>query len=90
MLPKRQNRDLAEAAADAIARLVTAAAEDPDFRRRLLFVVRLPAFHRASVIATAVQEMRLKGETAADTLAFAVLADDAAAAQLQSELEARS
>jgi len=90
MLPKRQRRDLADAAADAIARLVTAAAEDPDFRKRLLFVIRLPPFHRASVIATAVQEMRLKGENAADILAFAALADDAAASKLESELEARS
>ena len=85
-----ENRDLADAAADAIARLVTAAAEDPAFRRRVLFVVRLPAFHRASVIATAVQEMRLKGEPPADILAFAALADDDAAAKLRSELEARS
>ena len=90
MRPERQNRDLADAATDAIARLVTAAAEDRDFRKRLLFVVRLPAFHRASVIATAVQEMRLKGENPASILAFAALADDAAAAQLRSELEARS
>ncbi len=78
--------DLADAAADSIARLLAAAAEDPAFRKRLLFVVRLPDFHRASVVGTAVQEMRLKGEAAADILAFGALADAAVAAKVQAEL----
>jgi len=85
---ERQNRIWADAPGDTIARLV-AAADDPAFRARLLFVVGLPASHRSSLIPGAIQEMRLKGEDAADRLAFPTLADETTAPRLRSELEGR-
>lgn len=61
---------------EVLARLVLAAREDPDFRTRLLFVLRLPLSQREPLIRTAVDEMRLRGDSAEAQSAFLCLATD--------------
>jgi hypothetical protein len=65
--------------ADALATLIIAATEDPAFRKRLLFILRLPQSQRAPLIKTAVDEMRLRGEPADIRAAFLMLADEESA-----------
>jgi len=65
--------------ADALATLIMAATEDAAFRKRLLFILRLPQSQRAPLIKTAVDEMRLRGEPADIRAAFLMLADEESA-----------
>jgi len=63
-------------AGDALARLLMAAKEDSGFRARVLSVLRAPTLQRESLIHTAVDEMRLRGESEAACAAFATLATE--------------
>ena len=72
-----------------LAGLLRAAEEDPEFRRRVEFVLRLPALPRESLIATAVREMELRGEFAAIRKGFALLATDRGASTALRYLESR-
>jgi hypothetical protein len=75
-----------EAAGDALARLLQEAGRDPDLRARILFLVKLPASQRESLVNTAIEEMRLRGEPASARAAFAVLATDEGARLVAAEL----
>lgn len=61
---------------DALARLLIAAKEDSEFRRQVLAILRVPTAERASLINTALHEMRLRGESEAACAAFATLATE--------------
>lgn len=77
MEPKpQQPDDLLE----GIATLLRAAEEDPELRKSILFLVRLPSFQRASLVNTSMQEMQLRGAPADIRLAFGLLATDGGAA----------
>jgi hypothetical protein len=69
-------RSADDAGGEALARLILAAAEDAEFRKRLLFVLRLPLAQRQPMIRTAVDEMRLRGEPAEIRAAFMALSSD--------------
>jgi len=62
--------------ADALATLIVAATEDASFRKRLVFVLRLPQSQREPIVKTAVDEMRLRGEPADVRAAFTALSTD--------------
>ncbi len=61
---------------EALARLLIAAKEDSGFRRQVLAILRVPTAERASLINTALHEMRLRGESEAACAAFATLATE--------------
>jgi hypothetical protein len=61
---------------DTLASLIMAAQEDAAFRARLVAVLRLPLAQRRSIMNTAIEEMRLRGEPAAAQQAFAMLTTD--------------
>ena len=61
---------------DALARLLIAAKEDSAFRNQVLAVLRVPTAQRASLINTAIHEMRIRGESEAACAAFATLATE--------------
>ncbi len=63
-----------EAARATLADLVLAARDDAAFRKRVMFVLKLPALQRESLVRSAVHEMELRGEPAALRAAFLVLA----------------
>ncbi len=65
---------------EAIARLLIAAREDPDFRRRLKIILQLPSHHRRSLVNDAVHQMALRGEPEDLRAAFSILATDEGAA----------
>jgi hypothetical protein len=69
-----------EEPADALARLLASAGEDPVFRGQLTTLLQLPAAERESVINTALHEMRLRGESDSACAAFATLASEEGAA----------
>jgi len=73
--------------ADAFAVLLVAAKEDDEFRRRLEFLLRLPALQRASLVNTGLHEMEVRGESASARAAFAVLATEDGAAIAMRALE---
>jgi hypothetical protein len=58
---------------DALASLIMAAREDPGFRAKLVAVLKLPLAQRESLVATAIEEMRIRNESAAVRRAFARL-----------------
>jgi hypothetical protein len=58
---------------DALANLVLAAREDEAFRQRVMWILDLPTTQRASLVNSAVEEMKLRGEPAAIRAAFLVL-----------------
>jgi hypothetical protein len=58
---------------DEIASLMLAAKEDEKLRNQILFLVRAPAIHRNSLVATALHEMELRGESKGARAAFALL-----------------
>ncbi len=68
-----------EAVQDALANLVLAAREDEAFRQRLMLVLELPAEQRESLVRSAVEDMKLRGEPAAIRAAFLALATAEAA-----------
>ena len=74
-LLKRRQSDR-HSRADVLATMVMAAREDPAFRKRLVLVLRLPRLQRESLVRTAVDEMRLRGESADVRAAFAALSTD--------------
>lgn len=61
---------------DALARLLIAAKEDSGFRRQVLAILQVPTAQRASLINTALHEMRIRGESEAACAAFATLATE--------------
>jgi hypothetical protein len=61
---------------DTLARLIMAASEDAVFRKRLVFVLKLPQSQREPLMKTAVNEMRLRGEPAGARTAFLVLSTE--------------
>ena len=65
---------------EQLAMLVLAARDDPAFGRQVKMLLALPSLQRASIIHSAVDEMKLKGEPADLRAAFAVLATDEGAA----------
>ena len=67
--------------------LLLAAKEDKEFGDRLRVVLRLPSFHRKSMINSALAEMQAKGEPPLLMQAIALLADDASAAKMLGYLE---
>ena len=69
-----------QAPGDALATLLLAAKEDQEFRRRLEFLLRLPALQRQSLVNTGLHEMEVRGEPAEARAAFAVLATEEGAA----------
>lgn len=72
---------------DTLARLLLAAKEDEAFRKRVWFILQLPAAQRESLIHSAVHEMRLRGESEAACAAFATLAAEEGAATARRILE---
>ena len=80
----RRSHSKRETGADALATLIVAATEDAEFRRRLISVLRLPQSQRVSLVNTAVDEMRLRGESADVRAAFLTLStEDGARTALQ-------
>jgi hypothetical protein len=73
---------------DALASLVLAAREDAEFREQLLFVLRLPPTQRGPLIATALEQMTLRGEPAVARAAFRVLSTEEGARQAIQAIEA--
>ena len=67
--------------------LLLAAREDPELGDRLRAILRLPSFHRKSMINTALNEMQLKGEPPLLMQAIALLADDASVAKMREYLK---
>jgi hypothetical protein len=90
--PKTKDRVTGDSgqAIDVIATLLQAARDDSVLRRRLEFLLRLPSLQRESLVNTAVEEMRLRRESAADRAAFAALATDAGAAAARRVLKMKS
>lgn len=74
---------------DSLARLIMAAREDHAFRKRLILVLRLPTSQREPLLNTAVEEMKLRGESAAARQAFATLATEEGAKTALKLLETR-
>lgn len=72
-------RDDSGDAGDRLARLLLAAQEDPAFRARLLWVLRLPRREREPLLRTAIEEMRLRGESAEDRAVLDALTTDSGA-----------
>lgn len=72
---------------DALASLIGAARENPEFRQELLNLLTLPGQHREPLIHTAVAEMRLKREPESACRAFEALQSDEAAAKAIELLE---
>ena len=74
------NRD---AANEALVTLLLAAREDENLRKKISSLIRLPDVQRDSLVISAVDEMKLKGEPPEICGAFAILptSDGAAAAQ---------
>jgi hypothetical protein len=61
---------------DTLARLIMAASEDAAFRKRLVFVLKLPQSQREPLMKTAVDEMRLRGEPPDARTAFLALSTE--------------
>lgn len=59
---------------ELLASLILAAREDAGFRAQVLALLRLPPAQREPLVRTAVEEMRLRGESRQAQAAFAVLA----------------
>jgi hypothetical protein len=76
-----------ENAGESATVLLLAAREDPEFGNRLHAILRLPSFHRKSMVNTALNEMQLKGEPPLLMQAIALLADDASAARMREYLK---
>jgi hypothetical protein len=74
MIRKLRGED-ESAVQDALASLVLAAREDEAFRQRVMSVLKLPPGQRASLVKSAVAEMKLRGEPAAIRAAFLALAN---------------
>jgi hypothetical protein len=74
-------------ASESATVLLLAAREDPEFGDRLQAILRLPSFHRKSMINTALNEMQLKGEPPLLMQAIALLADDESAAKIRAFLK---
>lgn len=74
------NRDSAK---DALASLLMAAREDEILKKEISRLIRLPDAQRESLVISAIDEMKLRGESPEICGAFAILAtsDGAAAAQ---------
>lgn len=72
---------------EELATLILAAQDDPDFRRRLLALLRLPKIHREPLLRTAVDEMTIRGESVESRAAFLQLADDEVAGRALALLE---
>ena len=70
-----------------MAALLLAARADADFDKRLRLVLRLPSFHRKSMINSALAEMQAKGEPPLLMQAIAQIADDDSAAKMLRYLE---
>jgi hypothetical protein len=77
----------AKDAQDALASLVLAAREDSVFRERVMAVLELPTDRRESLVRSAVEEMKLRGEPAAVRAAFLVLATPEGAAAAAQQIE---
>jgi len=67
------------AGSDVLATLIVAATEDAAFRKRLVFILRLPQSQREPLIKTAVDEMRLRAEPADVQAAFLALSTEGGA-----------
>ena len=65
---------------EAFVTLVSAVREDPELRRTLSTVLRLPAFHRQSLLNSMIQDMVLGSEDADLIAAVSALLDDGVAA----------
>jgi hypothetical protein len=74
---------------DVIARLLISANEDDALRRRMLFLLQSPTMHRQSLVNTALDEMKLRGEPENVRAAFALLATDNGAKIALSILDAQ-
>ena len=72
---------------DALASLIGAAQQNPEFQQKLLTLLKLPAQHCRPSIQTAVAEMRLKREPEPACRAFEALQSDEAAAKAIELLE---
>lgn len=66
---------------DELASLLMAARDDAAFREQLVFVLRLPQAQREPLIATALEQMTLRGESALARDAFRILSTDEGARQ---------
>lgn len=75
------------AAGDVLARLLLEAAEDARLRTQILFLLNLPPKQRESLVNSAVEEMKLRGEPAEFRAAFAVLATEEGARTARSEMQ---
>jgi hypothetical protein len=76
-----------ENAAEGLVTLILATQDDPDFRRRLEALLRLPKVHREPLLRTAVDEMTLRGEPLESREAFLLLVDDELARRALAALE---
>ena len=78
MKPARQRQagQVSSEAGDALARLLLEAAQDARLRAQILFLLNLPPKQRESLVNSALEEMKLRGEAAEFRTAFAVLATD--------------
>lgn len=59
---------------EELAELILAAREDPQFKAQVLALLQLPQAQREPLVRTAVEEMRLRNESAETRAAFARLA----------------
>lgn len=61
---------------DEITSLMLAAKEDEKLRKQILFLVSAPTIHRQSMVASALDEMKRRGESKCYRAAFALLGTD--------------
>ena len=80
-------RDAGKGIGESASILLLAAKADAEFGKRLRLVLRLPSFHRKSMISSALAEMQVKGEPLQLIQAMALLADEVTAAKILDYLE---
>lgn len=83
---RRQTGQVSGEAGDVLARLLMEAQQDARLRAQILFLLKLPLGQRESLVNSALEEMKLRGEPAEIRAAFAVLATDEGARAVATEL----
>lgn len=76
-----------DAVTDDLATLIMAAREDESLRKEISDLVGMPDQQRASLVNTAVEEMKLKGEPASIRGAFSILGTPEGAAAVANALK---
>ena len=71
---------------DALVTLIMAALDDENLRRKITALVGLPDIHRTSLVRSAIDEMKFKGEPPEIRAAFSIMATKEGAAAVKRAL----